>query len=165
MDWETYINLDLPIVKNYDNRYEQSSLEELKDLCSKNDPIALNEMGNRYRRGDGVEENVDKAMKCYEQLLKYQKHTRALYFMGLIFLEDIKSADCEKCFRLGSDLGDSDCSREMGELYRSGDYIEENPEQAVYFFKLSAEQGDITSLVSAGEVCLDEKNLIEHLIF
>ena len=158
MDWESYSNLDLPVVMSYDDRYEQLSWEDLNGLCSNGDPIALYEKASRYRLGEGVEKNVDQAMLYYEQVLKYQKHTRALYFMGGMFLEDIKSADCEKCFRLGSALGDADCSREMGELYRYGDYVEENPEQAIYFFKLSSEQGNTDSLVSAGEVCMDEQN-------
>lgn len=158
MNWENYSDLNLPVVMSYDDRYEQTSWEELDGLCSNGDPIALYEKANRYRLGEGIEKNIDQAMLYYEQVLKYQKHTRALYFMGGMFLEDIKSADCEKCFRLGSALGDADCSREMGELYRYGDYVDENPEKAIYFFKLSAEQGNTNSLVSAGEVCLDEQN-------
>ncbi len=161
MDWENYKSLELPVVTNYDDRYENISWEELDQLCNDGNPIALYEKASKLRLGEGVEQSIKQAKLYYEKLLTIQKNTRAMYNLGLLLLQDKESenaSDCVVLFKLGSELGDADCSREMGELYRYGDYVEENPEQAISFFKLSAEQGNTNSLVSAGEVCLDEKD-------
>lgn len=165
MNWENYSSLDLPVVTNYDGRYVHLSLEELNELCLKKDPIALYEKGNRLRVGKEMKKDIEQAMQCYEQVLKVQKNIGAIYYMGRICLEDLQSADCEKYFRLGSSLGDAYCSYEIGEMYRYGNFVTKDLEQAIDFYKLSAEQGYADSLVSAGEVCMNNKEYDRALKF
>lgn len=154
MDWENYSSLDLPIVNNYDDRYEKLSWGELNELCLKNDLTALYEKASRLRLGEGVEENRNEAINCYYDLLKLQRNTRALYNLGLMLKED-DNIECFEVFKCGSLLGDADCSCELGYLYRYGDYVDIDMEEATRCFELSYEQGNSFALVAAGEMYLE----------
>ncbi len=146
---------DVPIIKEYDDRYDHASWDEVNLKCAEGDPAALYEKASRYRIGEGVEVDKAQALYYYGLVLQKQKNTRALYNGGLILNEDFHSDYCVKYFQLGSELGDYDCSYELGNLYRNGEYVESDPETAIRLFQLSSKQGEPRNIVSAGEVCLD----------
>ena len=146
---------DMPVIKEYDDRYDHASWDEVERKCAEGDPYALYEKASRLRVGEGVEVDKVQALYYYGLVLQQQKNTRALYNGGLILNEDYHSDYCVKYFRLGSELGDYDCSYELGNLYRYGDYVESDPETAIRYFQLSSQQGEPKNIVSAGEVCLD----------
>lgn len=160
IDWEHYIYSDLPVVLTYHNWYQNTPWEELNKMCLLKDPAALLEKGIRL-----LEEDPNQAASYFEQVLKMQKNTTALFYMGQICLNEFNSSECEKYFRLGSTLGDADCSYKMGNLYRNGDYVEMDPDRAIQYYELSERQGRKDALVSAGEVCLDkydDKKALEY---
>ncbi len=146
---------DMPVIKEYDDRYDHASWDEVNLKCAEGDPCALYEKASRYKIGEGVEADKAQALYYYGLVLQKQKNTRALYNCGRILDEDYHSDYCAKYFQLGSELGDYDCSYELGNLYRYGEYVESDPETAIQYFLLSSEQGEPRNIVSAGEVCLD----------
>ena len=146
---------DMPVIKEYDDRYDHASWDEVNRKCAEGDPYALYEKASRLRIGEGIGVDKAQALYYYGLVLQRQKNTRALYNGGSILNEDFHSDYCVKYFQLGSELGDFDCSYELGNLYRNGEYVESDPETAIRYFQLSSNQGEPRNIVSAGEVCLD----------
>ena len=157
MDWRSYGEQNLPVVMKYDDQYENLSLEELKRLANENNPVALYEIASRYRLGEDVEVNREAAKRYYYDLLKIQKNTRAILYLGVMLKEE-GSDECVEAFRFGSMLGDPDCSLELGYLYRYGTFLEEDLEEAIRLFELTDKQGYHFGLVVKGEVYLESKN-------
>lgn len=146
---------DMPVIKEYDDRYDQASWDEVNLKCAEGDPYALYEKANRFRIGKGVEADKTQALYYYGLVLHKQKNTCALYYGGIILNEDFHSDYCVKYFQMGSELGDYDCSYELGNLYRYGEFVEKNPETAIQYFQLSVQQGEPKNYTAAGEVCND----------
>ncbi|MBR1471298.1 MAG: hypothetical protein IJ600_06615 [Lachnospiraceae bacterium] len=65
MNYEEYIQRDLPIVLNYNDRYKNYELDELIKLGESNDSIALYEIGIRYCNGVNIEEDKK---RCWGQM-------------------------------------------------------------------------------------------------
>jgi len=55
-----------------------------------------------------------------------------------------------ECHRLGAELGDSESQFNLGLAYYLGEGVEEDKPEAAKWFRLAAEQGDVTAQLFLG---------------
>lgn len=118
---------------------------------------ALYNLGMCYETGNGVEKDLQQAVKYYT-LASEANHPQAIYNLGLVYLEG--SGGVPKDERLGlemlhkaSDQGLLEAQRYLGVFYTNE--AQENWERAVYYFKLAAKQKDRESQYYLG-LCYEE---------
>ncbi len=140
-DFQTYRNQDLPVIRGYDDKYDKLPIIQLKELCEKNDPVALYEMAARLRLGEGVQKNPDLARDYYEKVLDQQKHLRAMLQITWCVNSSEEKAKYLPYLELGSELGDGDCSAELGDIYWFGNMGFEDFEKAKKYYQLAIMQG------------------------
>lgn len=158
MDYKTYLEKDLPIVLKYNDKYDKAPWEDVLELCKKNDPEALYEAASRYRIGEGVEKNIETAVRYYEQVMNYQKHSGALFQIGTYYnsLETIEMRNrCIDYYQIGSKCGDGHCSSELGDLYKYGELVDQDYNKAIEYYILSINQGYVEAYNRLGETYLD----------
>ena len=155
MDYSSYALKDLPVVSEYNDKYDKTDLNEVLRLSEQNDPEALYEAGARYYIGEGVDVDKDKAASFFERLLNIQKHTNALYKMG-VYYNSKESVDEQKksmdYFRAGSECGDGKSTRELALNYRYGEVVERDIEKAKELLQKAIDQSDQYSYCCLGEM-------------
>ena len=114
-----------PIVLDYNEKYDSMPLEEVKKLVEDGDAIALYELAIRLDLGiDGTEVNKEKAYYLYIKLLRQERNAKAMLRVGYMFEEGVfgeeRKPECKDWYLLGSQLGNSDCLLELGDLYSYG---------------------------------------------
>ena len=168
---------------------------EYRSFCSTQDPEALCEKGKRYFHGDGVEKNIDEAVRLFK-LASEQGHVESMRLLNEIYpgitkilkLFSVKNDDgtyqyhdemrdilIEKkpeeiqLIKLAADKGDRAAQAEIAQYYELGLGVEKNKKKAFKYFKLAVKQGDKQSLNRLGckyEHGLGtEKNMDEALKF
>jgi len=145
MEISQLVNSNLPLVTDYNDKYEDAAIEEvLRNIES--DPVAMYELAYRYRCGEGgVEQNLLKSYDLYMNVLKYQKNICAMYRLGFMCLyDDIgenKGKEGYDFFYAAYSLGDADSAVQLGILYLDGNYVEEDYDKALDFFRFAVENG------------------------
>ncbi len=159
MDCNEYRMRDLPIVLQYNDKYDKTDWDTLVGLCADNDVEALYEVGARLYIGEGVDEDQEKAVEYLEKVLNYQKHVGALFKIGVYYNSSEEPEQERKCFdyfMIGSECGDKKCTRELALLYRYGTIVEKNIEKAKELFLKAIEQGDFYAYCCLGEIYSSE---------
>lgn len=161
-EWQNLINGGstnkvLPIVTEYNKKYEETNIDMVKVLASDNDSVAIYELASRYRRGeDGVEKNTSKAIELYEKVLKYERHIGALYWLGRMYLEGEKGPEnaikAVSFFEQAVSLGDGDSAIKLGLMYELGDVVETDYDKALELYLFAIEHGRRDGCYYAGEI-------------
>lgn len=161
-EWQNLINGGstnkvLPIVTEYNKKYEETNIDMVKVLASDNDSVAIYELASRYRRGeDGVEKNISKAIELYEKVLKYERHIGALYWLGRMYLEGEKGSEnaikAVSFFEQAVSLGDGDSAIKLGLMYELGDVVEIDYDKALELYLFAIEHGRSDGYYFAGEI-------------
>ncbi len=162
---EDYLASELPIVSEYDDKYDKESIENVLKFCEEDDPVALFELGSRYRVGEGVEINLDKTLELYERVIKQQKHLAALYWLGRINSEsddEQKKKIGRGYLEIGSALGDGDCTEWLADLYRYGDEVDRDDSRAIDLYTKAIEQGNKNAYVRRGEMYINDDEMAEQ---
>lgn len=113
--------------------------------ASKNDVIALNNLGCCYMLGEGTELNYKKAVQCFEEAVK-RKDKLAMVNLGDCFLlgngvtKNLKKA--YQLFSEGAEMGVPTAIRKVAECYLDGLGTEKNTSEALRYFKMAADAGD-----------------------
>ena len=64
------------------------SLEELTDRAKIGDPVAQYDLGVRYQRGDGVKQDIKRAVKWWEKSAE-RDYAPALYNLGVVYEQGV----------------------------------------------------------------------------
>lgn len=102
-----------------------------------------------YLMGNGVEENVEKAIELYT-LSANAGNLKSQYFLGVFHAQGQYSLkkDIEKAiemFTLSAHGGCPDAQFELGERYANGENVEQNMEKAIEYYRMAAELGCVDS--------------------
>lgn len=166
MNFDEYKIMDLPVVLKYNDKYDKTQWETVLQMCDNNDPEALYEAASRYRLGEGVEEDIEKAKEYYERTLKYQKHTGALYQVGFYYECQEAPEEIKKSFdyySLGSELGDGRCTSSLGDLYRYGVVVKSDLCKARDLYEKAVFQNYYPAHRCIGELLLNEDDYEEAM--
>ena len=105
--------------------------------------------------GYGVKKDIKKAKEMYELSIKYQ-HPIGYYYMGLLYengkgLPKKDEKEAVRLYRIGAELGFDNAQCSLGNCYDFGIGVAPNPEEALKWYLLSADQGEnTTAMMNAG---------------
>ena len=145
---KSLINPNLPMVTEYDESFDKSTIEEVAKAANQGNPVALYELGSRYRLGvDGVEKNETKAIELYKEVLKYQNNREAFYHIGYMLADGVlgeqHEKECLKYYEAACEMGSSRAATQLGILYEHGiSYIEQDLERAVDYYDKAIKFGN-----------------------
>ena len=111
------------------------------------------ELGNRYFKGKGVEQDYAKAAEWYEKSAEQGKAGAQLYlgrcyYYGLGVFENYFEA--VKWFREAAEQGNSDAAFSLGRCYFNGMGVKQNCTEAAIWFRKTAEQGNVYAQLALG---------------
>lgn len=147
MTKEELLNNDLPIVTEYDNRYEKKPISDVLQLVENNDPVAIYEAAARYYFGeDDVQQDISKGLELYHQLLKLQRNARAMYRIGYAYMRESYKDGYEKdgitYYEAAYELGDTTAAIQLGIEYEYGEFVEKNWDKALEYYNFALLSGD-----------------------
>ena len=135
---------NLPIIINFDNRYNNTEMRSLESTGDK-DPYALMELGYRFYLGkNGVSKNNVRAQECFQKVLLYQKNAVAMYYLGLISMQDkTRYKECTLYLDASMKLGNPDAAYVLGSLYLlRPDVVPKDYKKAYSYLKFAKDNGE-----------------------
>lgn len=157
MNENNLLDNGLPIVSEYDKTFEHSDLSVVEQEAKKNNPIAIYELARRYHYGEGgVVQNIDKAMKLYQEVLKCQRNTDAMYRLGYLYSEgEMGEENISKCldyFEVAISLGNPDAAVMLGIMYEYGELVNVDYDKALELYQFSINKGRNDAYYNLGEI-------------
>lgn len=117
-----------------------------------NDLIAQMTLGRIYQEGVTQAPNIDKAIEYY-QMAEDQKENEASLALGKIYLSQTNPTEALRHFALGSDRGNLECHRTLGDLYYNGQFgVQANQHKALFYFERLVLKGDAHGQFMAGHI-------------
>ncbi|KAK8840395.1 hypothetical protein M9Y10_030956 [Tritrichomonas musculus] len=135
----------LGVEKNYEKAIYYYQLAINQD----NNPIALNNLGDFYRKGFGVKQDFLKAKELYEKAVKLGNSTSmnnlgSLYKYGLGVDQDYSLA--KKYYELGTKCNNSDSYLNLGAIY----YLEKNYVKSKEYIEKAANMNNLNANLFLG---------------
>ena len=121
-----------------------ATFDETLELAEKGYAAAQYNLGQMYRRGEGVPENDALAVKWYRKAAN-QGHARAQYNLG--FMYDLgrgvpeNDGEAVKWYRKAAEQGNAYAQDNLGVMYYSGQGVPENSIRAYVWWSMGKTQG------------------------
>ena len=118
-------------------------------------PWSFSSYGYILQNGVGVRRDIKKAKEMYELSMKHQ-HPMGYYYMGNLYEKGIglpkkDEKEAVRLYRIGAEMGFDKAQCSLGNCYDFGIGVTPNPEEALKWYLLSAEQGEnTTAMMNAG---------------
>lgn len=122
---------------------------------SSDDPSIQTRLGNRYKKGIGLEKNYEKAVYWYRKAAEQgfavaQNNLAVMYEQGLgVPKDDFQAA---KWYRRAAEGNDAMAQHSLGIIYRDGRGISRDPVQAAKWIRKAAVQGHHSAFRDMGEM-------------
>lgn len=110
---------------------------ELETLVKAQDPDALNLQGQMFENGWGVDQDVERARRLYEQGAR-QGHLESVNSLRALKNKEYK-VEFDRLLPLAQQ-GDGEAQNRIGEMYEFGYGVERNSDQAIEWYRKAAEQ-------------------------
>jgi TPR repeat protein len=115
-----------------------------EDDDSAEDPAELTRMGNRYRRGEGVAQNPEEALRLYRKAADRgfagaQNNLAVMYEEGEGVPRD--EAEAARWYRMAAEQGNGYARHSLGRMYMEGRGVSQDYARAAHWIRLSADQG------------------------
>lgn len=142
--------------------------QEMFSICTQKEvhaiPGAMFILGWMYQRGEGVPQDVEKAVEPYQLSADQgnafaQLHLGSLYYRGKGIPQDVKKA--AELYHLAADQGDASAQEGLGYLYQYGEGVQQDFTKAVRYFHLSADQGNANAQNHLGHLFTITKDEVE----
>lgn len=137
----------------FKSKQKQEALAEIKELIAKadaGDAEAQCLLGIRYYQGDGVEKDIDKAVKWY-RLSAAQGYARAQRNLGHRYClgEGVQQDYLEaiRWYKLAAEQKDSAAMAELGTMYSEGVGVPRDYQEAFRWLKLGAELDEFKAML------------------
>jgi len=126
------------------DKYAELSTEELLTISEQHDPIAWVILGDRYHDGEGVEQNNDKAFKCYKKSADADEpwginNLGCAYDNAWGVEKDEETAS--EFYHQAAKLGWKAAMGNYAWMLKNGRGVEKNIKQAIKWYRLGAERG------------------------
>lgn len=157
MDKKQLLGSNLPVVTEYDPKYDKADLKTVEKMAEQNDPAALYELAARYFRGiDGAEKDYEKAILFSRKVLKFQRNAGAMYHIGFIYCEgffgDEKIPECIGYYEAAVELGHEGAAIQLGIMYEYGFCVKTDYDKALRLFRFALKKGRKDAWFNIGEV-------------
>ena len=129
----------------YRNKNYDEAIRLWLPLAKKGDAKAQSNLGNMYRKGQGVPQDYKEAVRLFRLSAKQgnavaQFNLGWMYFQGQGVPQDYKEA--VRLFRLSAGQGYAGAQYNLGVMYSKGMGVESDNDESLKWFKLSAKQGN-----------------------
>jgi TPR repeat protein len=100
--------------------------------------------------------NYREAVRCFERGLELAPNHASLHFyLGLAYYQGlgVPKADYKRamdCWRKAAQQGNAEAQNNLGQVYESGNGIEQDYSQAAHWYRKAAARGHVTSLFNLG---------------
>ncbi len=140
----TFFHLPLGLLEGF-LVSKEDTVRYLSKGVELNHPIALFVLGVMYSKGEGVEQDVEKAFSYYERAAK-MNHPTAIYNVGVMYFRGKGvERDREKAafyYERVANMGDSDALFKLGEMYYfGGEGVEQDFGKAISYYERAAKMG------------------------
>lgn len=140
--------------------------KEFEYSAELNNPFAQHFLGKMYNFGNGVSQNYIKAKEFYEMSISQNcyyslNNLGFLYFKGQVYIQDIEKV--KDLFEQGVKHNCPFAQYNLPRLYKSKFYwLQMDIPLALYYFKLSAEQGNTLAYYQIGKIYYFEKYKVKN---
>lgn len=157
---------------------ERKAFELLDESCrQKLTPEKANLLGDAYLNGKGVEQDYEQALECYQWAANNGNALAALSLskmykggLGVEQNDEMATTWLSQGLQLFNELkaenltrraenGDSQAMLDLGNCYRVGDCVEQNPEVMLEWWKKAAEAGEIGGLHNIGYYYYEQRDI------
>ncbi len=157
MDKSMLLDEKLPLVTEYDDKYEKTDLDEVLTRAEADDPAAMYELAYRYRCGcGGAAMDTVKAIQIYNRLLQLQRNTRAMYWLAYAYSEGALGEDriteCIPIYEAAVALGNADSAVQLGLIYEYGSLVPKDYDKALELYLFAIDNGRKDAYFYAGEI-------------
>ena len=126
-----------------------------RKAADQENPGALYNLGQMYRKGEGVEQDHTEAVKWYRKAaeqghLNAQHNLAVMYCDGLGVQQDYKGA--AKWYRKAAEQGDSYAQNELGRMYLQGLGVKQDYKEAANWHQKAIDQGDMQGHKGLGDI-------------
>ena len=152
-DVPVYSSVDLELAVAMGAVMGGGSREE-EDEGERNEGEQWFQLGNKYYNGDGVEEDDEKAVRCYEKAAELgnaaaQFKLGTYYEVGLVVRQDYEEA--VKWYKKAAEQGEAVAQIYLGDCYENGRGAPQNYKEAVKWYREAAKQGNAIAQKALGE--------------
>ena len=125
------------------------SIEGLRRAAEAGDAEAMLRLGNRYRTGEGVQQDFTEAVRCYRNAADAGQKDAMLYlgigyYYGYGVDKDV--AEALGWYRKAADAGNANAMVNLGVCYYKGEGVAEDPAEAERWFRKAAEAGNTDAI-------------------
>jgi TPR repeat protein len=125
-------------------------------LAEQNDPSAQYLIGRKFFTGNGVEQNINAAIKWFE-LAATQKHTKAQFQLGILYLYGKSGIKPNHLYALNylreaAKSHYAEAQFELGNYYLMGKTENVNYSEAVKWYRAAAEQQHVRAMMELGKI-------------
>jgi len=113
-----------------------------------NNVKALNQLGNLYSNGKGVEQNKEKALALYRKAAELD-FCPSIYNLGYE-LHQKGDAECVCWYELAHQKGDIDATYWLATIFMEGKLVPQNIDQGVRYYEIGVEHNDAASMEDYG---------------
>ena len=111
-----------------------------RNEAAKGDPAAMFQIGNRYQEGDGVEQNMEKAVEWWKKADE-KGHTDATYNLGVYYQGQEDLPNAVKYLEKAISQGSIAACHILGSCYLRHDDVEGNVQKGMDLLETAAQKG------------------------
>ena len=131
------------------------ALQEIMTKAAQGDVYSQSQLANMYLKGNGIERNIDEAIKWYKSAAN-NGDSGSQFMLGLIYTGygGVKANKQEslKWYSMAANNGYYQAQQKLGDIYRTGDGVKRDIIETIKWYKLAADQGDQFSQYRLGEM-------------
>ena len=125
------------------------SIEGLRRAAEAGDAEKMLRLGNRYRAGEGVQEDYTEAMRWYRKAADAGQKD-ALLYLGIGYYNgygvDKNVAETLRWYRKAADAGNANAMVNLGYAYSKGEGVAQDPAEAERWFRKAADAGNTDAI-------------------
>ena len=131
------------------------SLEELTDRAKIGDPVAQYDLGVRYQRGDGVKQDIKRAVKWWEKSAE-RDYAPALYNLGVAYAQGIgarkNASKAIAYYEKAAEGRFAPAEYNLGVIYLNGELVQKDLKRALFWYNAAASHGHKEALNAVGRL-------------
>lgn len=131
------------------------TIEQLTARAKDGDPVAQYDLGVHYQRGDGVKQDLKRAVKWWEKSAE-REYAPALYNLGVVYEQGVGvRKNGEKAISFYEKAAEgrfAPAEYNLGVIYLNGELVEKDPKRALYWYNAAASHGHKEALNAVGRL-------------
>ena len=162
------IKPDLPIVREYNDKYDNSPSDVVFKAYAQGDIVAAYDLACRYEVGEeqGVACDEIKAISLFFEVLQKQNNSRAFrHIGGLIAFDGVygenRMSEGIPYLEAALELGDGIAAQSLGMLYKTGSIVPCDTKKALEYYQKAVDLGEDSAWNFIGEIYFEQEKYAE----